>query len=72
VTITREALAIINELLPAADPNQAYTMGAVSVMALKDGLQPDRQLLYAASTVPGIGFCETIYNAWKRSKGVLP
>jgi hypothetical protein len=63
-----EYYAAVRELLPGCDPNQAYTMGAVTAMAVRDGLMPDRQLAYAASTVPGTSFIDVIYNAWKRGK----
>ena len=60
--------AMLNELLVGCTPAQAYTVGEVTVMALQDNLMPDRQLLYAAATVPRIGLAITLYRAWKGSR----
>jgi hypothetical protein len=66
--VTQEYCDLVNELIPGTKPEQAYAVGAVSALAFRDGLQPDRELLRAALRAPTLSSIDVIYNEWKGTR----
>lgn len=72
--LTGEQLAtVLNQIIPTAPPIGAWTCGAVTVLAMAQGLLPDQQLIDDAIKAPGPttsqSYVETIFEAWKIRHG---
>jgi len=78
VTVThwfsKELAGLLNEIVPRATGMGGYACGVVTVLAVNDRLEPDRELLEAAAACDGSRSDQIrqIYDAWswgkKRSK----
>ena len=70
--MTQQTLALVNELLPGATPEGAYSMGLATVACIQAGMEPGEELLRKVCAASSIGEAAVRIEQWIRERQVDP
>ena len=69
VHVAEEYLDIVNELLPKATPEGAYSIGLVSALCWLSRMKPTRSVLECAAQAKTIAHAIDVFEQWREIGG---